>query len=442
MPKARERLRSTDGRDIPRAMVDGLPLEARVILLSAGGDAASPLLRKLLAQNIDWPLLCALADREQASPILWAQVRRLGCGGGPESDPLKRLAMVSEFSLLRLQRRLYETCDALAAGGIDAVLLKGAAVAHTAYPRFVERPMRDIDLLVEPEQADAAKQALQAAGWVRRSNSFADDAYDGHQHLPPYTDAKGSDATVELHTDLFFEGHPFRFSPKAVRARARRLCVDQHVLLVPDPLHQLFHACLHFAYGHLMSVSAWRTFRDVAALAGSGSIDWKEFVVLARESGGATSCYWTFRLAQAAAGVTVPSDVLDGLRPPLPDTALRILERHFSRGLMPTCVSCPSVRLRNLMWRAGVFPGGWNRGSVRPWGRLRRFRGATEPGPRGLLQRLPRHIRHAAAAPGYLWSVVCAPTSLDVPGSGRKSTPSGGEAGQRDSGTAGRRDSG
>ncbi len=406
MPKARERLRNIDGRDTPPVITEGVPLEARIILLSAGGDTSSPLLRQLLAQDLDWPLLCALADREQASTILWAQVRRLGCGGEPESAPLQRLAMVSEFSLLRLQRRLYETCDALAAAGIEAVLLKGAAVAHTAYPRFVERPMRDIDILVAPEQTDAAQQALQAAGWVRRSSSFADDAYDGHHHLPPYADATGSNATVELHTDLFFEGHPFRFSPKVVRARARRLRVDHHVLLVPDPLHQLFHACLHFAYGHLMSVSAWRTFRDVAALAGSGSIDWKKFVMLARESGGATSCYWTFWLAQATAGVTVPSEVLDELRPPLPRAALQILARHYTRGLMPTYASCPSVRLRNLMWRVGVFPGGWNQGSVRPWGRLRRFRGATEPGTRGFLQRLPRHLRHAAAAPSYAWSVL------------------------------------
>lgn len=307
--------------------------------------------------------------------------------------------------MLRLQRRLYETSDALAAAGVDAVLLKGAAVAHTAYASFVERPMRDIDLLVAPEQVDAAQEILRAAGWSRSHHGPPAEAYDGHHHLPPFADAGGTGARLELHTDLFFEGHPFRFSPSVVRARAQRQPAGEHVLLVPSPLHQLFHACLHFVYGHLMTFAAWRTFRDVAALGGSGLIDWKDFVDLARESGGATSCYWTFKLAQSTADVSVPPRVLDDLRPPLPEAALRILERHFSLGLVPTAASCPSVRIRNLMWRMGVFPG-WNQGSVRPWGRLREFRITSKPGPRGLLQRLPGHIRHAAASPRYVWRVL------------------------------------
>lgn len=411
MQKAQERSPNTDDSVTPRIVIPDLPLEARVILLSAGGDAASPMLGAALRREIDWPLLCILADREQASSVLWAHLKRLGyAAGSPESTTLQRLAMVSEFNLLRLQRRLYETSDALSAAGIDAVLLKGAAVAHSAYASFVERPMSDIDLLVAPEQAEGAQEILGASGWIGSLHGPPAAAYDGHQHLPPYVDARGSNARLELHTDLFFEGHPFRFSASVVRQRAQRLRTNQHVLLVPDPLHQLFHACLHFVYGHLMTVSAWRTFRDVAALGGSGLIDWKGFVELARESGGATSCYWTFKLAQATASVTVPSHVLDDLRPPLPGAALRILERHFSLGLLPTASGCPSVRLRNLMWRVGVFPRLRGLGPVRPWARLRRIRkNRSATGRRSMLEGVSRHLRHAAASPRYVWNLFRVP---------------------------------
>jgi len=377
-----------------------------VVLLSAGGDAASPALQMLLRQKIDWPRLCALADYEQATSVLWAQLSRLGCSTDPGSAALQRLAMVSEFGLRRLQRRLYETCDALAAAGVNAVALKGAAVAHTAYASFVERPMSDIDLLVAPEQAEAAQKILRASRWTQGPSGYPDEAYAGHQHLPPYVDAHGSGARLELHTDLFFEGHPFRFSPGMVHGGARRIRAGRHDLLVPDPLHQLLHACLHFVYGHLMGLAAWRTFRDVAALGASGLIDWTAFIDLARVSGGATSCYWTFRLARATAGVSVPSEVLDALCPPLPGAALRILERHFMLGLLPTDASCPSVRLRNLMWHIGVFPGRHDGRSVRPWGRLRRLGTRSRTPASGTLQRVLPHLRHAASSPRYLWQVL------------------------------------
>ncbi len=405
MQSVQEHSPSIDGAGAPEEALGLLPLEARVVLLSAGSDQVDAILRDLLRQELDWPKLCGLAEREHASSVLWRRLTRLGCGGD-EGALLQRLGMVAEFKLLRLQQRLYETNDALGAAGIEVVLLKGAAIAHTAYVSFPQRPMSDIDLLVLPEQAGAARDLLLKSGWMRSPYSRADEAYEGHQHLPPFADQSDSGGGLDLHTDLFFEGHPFRLSPSAIRARARQVMADQHVLLVPDLLHQLLHACIHFAYSHVMAHGAWRTFRDIAAIAGTGHIDWKEFVSAARESGAETSCYWTLRLARVAAGVAVPAHVIQDLSPVKSPGALRLLERHFTLGLLPTDARCPSVRMRNLLWQAGLFPEG-NRGRpVRPWARLRRFRATSSQGGGGFLQGLPRHIRHAMASPRYVWGLL------------------------------------
>jgi len=54
---------------------------------------------------------------------------------------------------------------ALGAAGLRALLVKGAGLAFTAYPKPWLRPMCDVDLLVEPAAEAAAAAALQEAGF-------------------------------------------------------------------------------------------------------------------------------------------------------------------------------------------------------------------------------------------------------------------------------------
>ena len=388
--------------------VSSLPAEARLLLLTAGGRELDPALTSLLDGTINWDKLSLLADREQAAPVLLARLTELR----PELEigaALRRLAMVSAFHLRLLQRRLYETIAALDAAGIEAVLLKGAGLGHSAYPAFTDRPMGDIDLLVARECIPAAREVLLASGWAGGSKRHSDEVYRGHQHLPPFYDANGTPVWVELHTDFCSEGHPFRLAPEAVLARARRLTVEGRTVVVPEVHDQLLHACIHFAWGHLLGSGSWRTFRDVGAIAASGQVDWEEFTARARQSRGGSCCFWTFQLARAVAAVEVPEPVMQALRPEMSGTRMRALERHFIRSLLPSSAACPSVRLRNLMWRLGIEPGRSGHGRALPWaGTRRQFRIAPPKGSRlgALLGRALRHAHHARRAPGYLMGLL------------------------------------
>jgi hypothetical protein len=143
--------------------------------------------------------------------------------------------------------------------------------------------------------------------------------------------------------------------------------VNGRVITVLNPVHQLWHACVHFAWSHAMQWGSWRTLRDTAAIIQPGAFDWAEFVAFARETRAATCCFWTLRITRRVTGAAVPDDVLSSLRPPYPEFILDRLERHFVSSLFPSEDRCPSVWLTRWLWEVGVSPRWSRHGVARPW---------------------------------------------------------------------------
>jgi len=388
MRAAPARSRSIDRRVMS---LDSLSPEAQLLLLTAGGEHNDVAIRSLLARPLDWAKLGWLAETERATPVLWRRLTALG-PLPDEAQPLHRMAMVAEFRMSHLESRLLAALDTLAAAGTDVVLLKGAALALTVYGSFVARPMSDVDLLVSREQSERARDALLAGGWSAGADELAPEFYAGHHHLPPLVDAQGTGTSIELHTSLFFEGHPFRFSSEDVRRRAERVTVRGREVRVPSVHDQLLHLCLHFAWSHMMATGAWRAFRDLDALLRTKRVSWQEFTALARESRGGSACYWTFRLARRLAGVSVPEWVELALAPPEPEFALRRLEQHFTYDLLPTENISPSLWVTYSMWQLGLRPRWSGHGRVRPWDRADELLAVERP---GRVTRLFKHIRNA-----------------------------------------------
>src|SRR5262245_65347229 len=75
------------------------------------------------------------------------------------SDPI--FALLDELAVRELQAALAE----LEAGGIEPIVFKGAALAHTHYPESWLRPRLDADLLIPPEQRWRASEILVGLGY-------------------------------------------------------------------------------------------------------------------------------------------------------------------------------------------------------------------------------------------------------------------------------------
>jgi hypothetical protein len=325
------------------------------------GDAA---LRKALRSEIDWTELIALTRYERAASVLLRHLDRVG-GGNQGGQELRQLATMSVMQMLRLEQLLHQTIDILAQHGIEALLLKGAGLAYTAYPSFADRPMGDLDLLVRPEDARRAWSVLQTHGWLLPDGS-ATARFSGHHHLPAlYQEARTF--RMEIHDALLPEEHPFRFSTESLWTMAVKVTVNGREFTVPDPMHQLWHVCVHFTWSHGMTWGSWRTLRDCAALIERGRFDWSEFVSFANQTRSATCCFWTLRLARRFTGAAVPDHVLKSLRPSYPEYIVQRLERHFASSLFPSQKRCPSVRLTQRLWAMAVLPRRSGHGAARPW---------------------------------------------------------------------------
>lgn len=383
--------------------------EARVLLLSAGGPANDALLRDALHRSLDWGKLSWLAEWERATGPVWRRIRAVAPDAVPADVALswERLAMVADFHALYLQERFGETLRALVDAGIDVVLLKGAALAVSVYDGFTDRPMGDVDILVDPLSAQRAWEVAASLGWSWDRAMFPEGSYREHHHLPPLTDSRRVGAKLELHTALSVFGHPFALGFDAVRNAARPVVVSGRSVHILDADHQIVHLSVHLAWSHLLSFGVWRTFRDIGAVVDGDDLDWDGMAAAARRHGATSCCYWTLRLARDLCGVEVPESVLTAIEAPTPPAVRGVVERHLVGQLFATERTCPSEWLRRFLWKAAIRPGRLRLGEGRPWD-IDEVTAPTAGQAAPISRRLTKHAENVAQWAHYL-RMVAAP---------------------------------
>jgi hypothetical protein len=343
--------------------------ETKLLFLTAWGPTADASIVELAPRIKSWPWFIAVAELERATRVAWERFVALGVQPDAQAGGLhfEQLATIAAFRAEHLRARMHETLDVLDREGIHVVLLKGAALASTVYPSFIDRPMGDLDLLVPPEDARRAHKIVQAAGWRWDQATFPFSRYAGHHHLPPLDDAEGTGVRLELHTGIASQGHPFSLDLAALRAHGRTLQIGSTTATVPSTEHLLLHEAVHFAWSHVLSFGAWRTARDVQRMSRVATLNWEVFVDETRRHRAESCAYWTLVLSRLLAGAEIPDSILARIKPPVGSLAQRILERHFIYHLLPIDVDWPSQRLRRSMWEKAMQPERYGHGTTRPW---------------------------------------------------------------------------
>ncbi|MBK6486230.1 MAG: nucleotidyltransferase family protein [Gemmatimonadetes bacterium] len=346
-----------------------LSTEARLLLLAAGPASMKPEIAALLASNVvSWPAFLEVADRERATGVVWRRLREhaLPALTDQQRAAFERAAMVSDFTASYLEQRIGESMALLARRGTRGLLLKGAALAVSVYGSFADRPMGDVDLVVDRDRAEDAFEALQSIGWRWNASEYPRSRYGGHHHFPPLLDARGMDVRLELHVELFVEGSPFALDAARLWEDSREVTIGAGTARIPSPEHLLLHSCIHYMWSHMMLFGAWRSFRDVVALSTAG-LDWDRFVADARRHRAESACFWTLRLAERLAGAMLPPEVMSRLERATSPRWIDVCERHAAREMFPSEDHCPSQWLRRRLWELSIRPKAAGHGAARPW---------------------------------------------------------------------------
>lgn len=208
-----------------------------------------------------------------------------------------------------VRAQLLQIGEILAAKGITAVVLKGAAeLLAPLYPDPGMRFLSDIDLLLAERDLERARAALEAAGAAASTSRGVTGR--GHHHLPPLS-CSSWPVSAELHHALGAAKVRSLLPAEAVLAAA--LPGGSPGLRLPAPPHRLMHLAAHAELAKrpleapVLPLRDCLEFRQMVLALPPGTAAAAEAGFAAADCGAAFE-----RLAQAARAVLEPQAGPDG----------------------------------------------------------------------------------------------------------------------------------
>ncbi|MBT8484912.1 MAG: nucleotidyltransferase family protein [Phycisphaerae bacterium] len=174
----------------------------------------------------------------------------------PVEVPCVAPGAVAEGSLstVALQNvRLMHTLERIAKrfneAGLPLMVLKGGALQLTLYREPDERPMADLDLLVRPDDVDAATALLEEMGGLRSEPLFHEDFFPRFYYEVQLRLGHVHPVTIDLHVRALRPLRLARLMPDdAFWARAEPITFGAATILVPAADDMLVHLAAHAAF--------------------------------------------------------------------------------------------------------------------------------------------------------------------------------------------------
>ncbi len=264
-----------------------------------------------IPSGVDWTRALDLLHLHALGPLAAATDRAFGGGLLPSGvrsslDPTYRRTAIHTALTLETAGRAR---TALTEAGIPSLVFKGAGlVDQGVYPDPGSRPMDDVDLLVRPEDAASAVEALGRSGflpwtpWEPGRSHWLDSMSFLDETAPP-----GVALAVDLHWRTEY-GHMRFGDPEGgsvlwdgADVEAGTPSYEAHLQVVAE--HVLKHLRYRVHFPGLADLS--RVAEQVA--------DWDEFSRLAASRRTAPAVGLVLDLARSGAGAKIPDDVVQRL---------------------------------------------------------------------------------------------------------------------------------
>jgi post-segregation antitoxin (ccd killing protein) len=287
-----------------------------------------------LLSSSEWDRLLGLAVREQVAPLILRKVRDRP-GTAVPTDVIAGLEGATRRSADlgdAARRQLAAVVSRLRQTGIEAALVKGAALAWFVYPDPALRPFNDLDLLILTPEREAAGRALRAAGYATSPVGSGGRRRAGQE---VYWDPSWRRVPVDVHWRLDAPPLCLGLRYHDVLARARLETDGTGHVLILSPADTVVALSAHFISHLWESRPRVRYLRDIAEVARRYAVDWSRVARTAVETPIARS---TLRLALTAAarlmGGAVPDEILRALAPPRGAAIDRRLSEAVGRRIL------------------------------------------------------------------------------------------------------------
>jgi putative nucleotidyltransferase-like protein len=222
------------------------------------------------------------------------------------SDPI--YALLDELAVRELQAAI----ATLEAGGIEPIVFKGAALAHTHYPQSWLRPRRDADLLIAPEQRGRTSEILIALGY-QQPPMIAGELIS-YQTMFVREHSIGVEHVLDVHWKIADrQTVADALTYDELRARSARITVRGTGMRVPSPIDALLIACIHRAAHHQDADNLIWIYDIHLIASGLTAEEWTRFADLAMERQVSLLCARGLRLAADCFHTQIPDAVRDRL---------------------------------------------------------------------------------------------------------------------------------
>lgn len=296
------------------------PTEQQSLILRAGLCAPEPAIEawRSLRSRLDLDSIEPASQR--LLPLLERNLTRLGI----EDPVLVRCKGIRRYYWSRNQVLFHRggaVLAALAAAGVETLLLKGAALVARYYGDPGLRPMNDFDVAVPAAAAAEAVAVLEQSGWssvyritpsfrlVKHAALFEDQ---GRRHCDLHWRILEESPQAAADEDLWSASGAIEFQGQLTRILA--------------PADQLLHVCVHGARWAPDAGIRW--IADAMLIIAAGGIDWRRLADGAGKRRFVLRMRETLEFLRTAMAAPIPDAVVADLRA-RPETRLERFERRI-----------------------------------------------------------------------------------------------------------------
>jgi hypothetical protein len=224
---------------------------------------------------------------------------------------------------------------------VPLLLLKGASLALSVYPEIGLREMSDVDLLVRPEQLEAANALLREAGYRAIDLAAIDLAKPPREHLTTldYRDPHNMKPAIHLHWHLINSTVPHadysrRIDLDGIWARAGRASLDGLSVMELSPDDAVLYLSEHaMRVSHSMSRLIWLA--DLAWLIHrkGSEVAWDSIERMASQWGICRLVAPPLKFVRNHLDVPIPDQVLRAFRSGRPSVGEWLFARCLQRSI-------------------------------------------------------------------------------------------------------------